>query len=141
MTLSKSLAIACCFLMFLQQLSGQDAGNLPDSIQMVDIQAVELGSEAADSTSADPLVPNVFTPNGDGVNDYIEVPGDGISVYEFSVFTRTGTKVFASSSKRIFWDGTNNAGIELREGVYYYVLKEEEDSGSYQSTGIIYLYR
>jgi len=141
MTLPKSLAIACCFLLLLVQLSGQDTGSLPNSAQASDIQMFDIESESADSANSQPVLPNVFTPNGDGVNDYIEVPGDGIKVYDFSVFTRTGTRVFGSSSRRIFWDGTNNAGIDLKVGVYYYVLEEEGDSEPYVLTGYIYLFR
>lgn len=141
MILPKSLVIACCFLLLFQHLSAQDNGNLPEVVQLTDNQVDGIGSEAADSTSGDPVIANVITPNGDGVNDYIEFPGDGIRVFEFNVFTRTGTQVFHSSSKRIFWDGTSSAGIDLKEGVYYYVLEEEEDSDPYQGTGFIYLFR
>jgi gliding motility-associated-like protein len=141
MTLPKTLVIACSFLLLFQYVNGQDVKPLIGADETPVNQALSIESEAADSTSGQPVIANVFTPNGDGINDYIEFPGDGSKVYEFSVFTRTGTQVFHSSSKRIFWDGTNSAGIELKEGVYYYVLEEEEDSELDLSTGFIYLFR
>ena len=141
MILPKSLVIVCCFMLLLQHLSGQDNGNLPDVGQLSGSQAINLESVAADSSSGQPVIANVITPNGDGVNDYIEFPGDGKRVFDFNVFTRTGTQVYHSSSKRIFWDGTSSAGIDLKEGVYYYVLEEEVDSNPYQGTGFIYLFR
>ncbi len=102
---------------------------------------IVLDSAAVDSTSATLVVPNVFTPNGDGIHDYFEVATDGVAVYEFNVFTRTGTRIFRSNSPRIFWDGTNSAGLDLKEGVYYYVIEEEGDSAPYSSAGFVYLFR
>ena len=141
MTLPKFSVIACCFFLLVQHASGQEAENPTKETQIVDNQLFDIESEAADSSARQPLIPNVFTPNGDGINDYIEVPGDGIRVFGFSVFTRTGTRVYYSSSLRVFWDGTSSAGMELKEGVYYYVLEEEADSDPYTSTGFIYLFR
>ena len=97
---------------------------------------------AVDTTGSTLVIPNVFTPNGDGIHDYFEVETDGITVYDFSIFTRTGTKVFHSNSPRIFWDGTNSSGLDLKEGVYYYVIEEEKGASTpYSNAGFIYLFR
>lgn len=137
MTLLRILAIVYCSLMLLPAAIGQ----ISDTTET----AYQLSSEQfymADSANSDTLkVPNVFTPNGDGIHDYIDLPTDGTTVYDFNIFTRTGTQVFHSNSPRVFWDGTNNAGIDLKEGVYYYVLEEVGDSSPYSSTGFIYLFR
>ena len=101
-----------------------------------------LDTVALDSTDGTLVIPNVFTPNGDGINDYFEVETDGITVYDFTVFTRTGAQIFNSNSPRIFWDGTNSAALDLEEGVYYYVIEEEEgNTRPYSSAGFIYLFR
>ena len=69
-----------------------------------------------------PVVPNTFTPNGDGINDkwdilYIDsYPGSVIEVY-----TATGQPVFRSVGYNIPWDGTNK-GKSLPSGTYYYVI-------------------
>lgn len=141
MILPKFLATVCCFLLLLQYASGQQVENGLDTFQLAVDQSVGLESAAADSSAAELIIPNVFTPNGDGICDYIEVVTDGTTVYEFSVFTRTGTRIFYSLSPRIFWDGTSSAGIELKEGVYYYVLEEEGDSEPFTSAGFIHLFR
>jgi len=96
---------------------------------------------AADTVDSELDVPNVFSPNGDGNNDYFEVTTNGITVYEFTVFTRSGSRVYHSLSPRIFWDGKSVGGEELSEGVYYYVIEEEGDSEPFEKAGFIHLFR
>jgi len=69
-----------------------------------------------------PVVPNVFSPNGDGINDtwriqYLEsYPGATIDV-----FNRYGQKVFSSLGYEKEWDGTYK-GNPLPIGTYYYII-------------------
>ena len=69
-----------------------------------------------------PVVPNVFSPNGDGINDtwkieYLEsYPGATIDV-----FNRYGQKVYSSLGYDKEWDGTYN-GNPLPVGTYYYIV-------------------
>lgn len=64
-------------------------------------------------------VPNVFTPNGDGVNDYFEIKKLEYFVSnEFIVFNRWGKKVYESSTYNNDWDGGG-----LSDGTYFYILK------------------
>jgi|GEM_PF-1043225 len=84
-------------------------------------------------------VPNVFTPNNDGINDLFEVFYNGTTNLDITIFTRTGTQVYDAVSPSIIWDGRNSSGSELSEGVYYYVLKSEFMNKA--QTGFIYLYR
>jgi len=86
-------------------------------------------------------VPNVFTPNGDNKNDYFEVETPGDAIYDLIIFTRTGTKVYDSTSPRIFWDGRNSGGNEVSEGIYYYIIKLTGKPSSRGLSGFIYLYR
>jgi len=142
MTLIRFLAIAYCFLLLLPAASGQTTETPEISSQLKAEQGIALDTVALDSTGGTLVIPNVFTPNGDGIHDYFEVETDGVSVYDFTVFTRTGARVFHSNSPRIFWDGTNSAGLDLMEGVYYYVIEEEEGNTTpYSSAGFIYLFR
>ena len=83
----------------------------------------------------------MFSPNGDGVNDYFEVTTDGVTAYEFSVFTRTGSRIYHSLSTRIFWDGNSIGGIDLPEGIYYYVIEEAGNPGSEKNAGFMHLFR
>lgn len=141
MILPRSIAILCCCLFLIPVVWGQQANDIPNSSQPVEEHAITLDSSLVDSTFSDLAIPNVFTPNDDQINDYFEVETDGITVYEFDVFTRTGTRVFQSSSPRIFWDGRNNSGQPLKEGVYYYVIEATGDADPFGKAGFIYLYR
>lgn len=67
------------------------------------------------------FVPNIFSPNSDGVNDKLFVHGRFKSV-ELAVFNRWGQKVFESSDQNIGWDGTFK-GQALDPGVFAYVVK------------------
>jgi gliding motility-associated-like protein len=69
-----------------------------------------------------PTIPNIFSPNGDGVHDtwvikYLEsYPGCTVEV-----FNRYGQKVFASIGYPNPWDGTVN-GKPVPVGTYYYIV-------------------
>lgn len=54
-----------------------------------------------------PVIPNVFSPNGDGYNERFEIGIANEEKYHLTIFDRSGNKVFESSSKDITWDGKN----------------------------------
>jgi gliding motility-associated-like protein len=84
------------------------------------------------------LVPNVFTPNQDGINDYFKINGlqNGDKV---SVFNRWGQLIFRTEDINEFWDGMTSNGTKCSEGVYYYII-EQENSGI-TKTGTLHLKR
>ena len=87
-------------------------------------------------------IPNVFTPDGDGINDVFYISNNGFKEFQIEIFNRWGVKVFESMSPNIKWDGRSTAGIELSEGTYYYVLKAiSKTDTDYSTTGFISLYR
>jgi gliding motility-associated-like protein len=67
-------------------------------------------------------LPNIFTPNGDRVNDrFIPFPYRGVRSIDLQVFNRWGQAVFTTTDPDILWDGTlNNGGDACPDGVYYY---------------------
>jgi gliding motility-associated-like protein len=69
-------------------------------------------------------LPNVLTPNGDGVNDSYSFPPlyDKCYNYIFSVFNRWGAKVFETESSAIGFGGISNLGSDLQDGVYFWIL-------------------
>lgn len=69
-----------------------------------------------------PVLPNAFSPNGDGINDTWQVTHlNTYSTAKVEVFNRYGQVVFSSTGYSKPWDGTSN-GKPLAVGVYYYVI-------------------
>ena len=69
-----------------------------------------------------PVIPNAFTPNGDGINDLWAIKYlDTYTDCTVDVFNRNGQKVFTSVGYTTAWDGRSNGG-NLPLGVYYYLI-------------------
>jgi len=68
-------------------------------------------------------IPNVFTPNGDGVNDVFKIDISGFKKYSLVIWNRWGNNVFESDNPDKMWNGkTNNDGGENPAGTYYYLF-------------------
>jgi gliding motility-associated-like protein len=129
-----------------------NAGSTSPSIQITtpgsysvsiitECYATESSVQVTQSADCDPqvFIPNVFSPNGDGVNDVWEVqidPAITILGVHCSIFDRWGNTVFNAHTPTIAWDGTFNDQVVM-PGVYVYVLevqsngnKSELSSGS-----------
>jgi gliding motility-associated-like protein len=69
------------------------------------------------------IIPNIFTPNGDGIHDVWSIPElnnyPGCSV---EIFTRGGMKIFGSVGYANPWDGTFN-GKPAPVATYYYIIR------------------
>lgn len=84
-------------------------------------------------------LPNVFTPNNDGLNDFFEIKATGSPYFVLHVYSRTGAPIYRGEAQEIKWDGRNNQGHLLPNGIYYYVI--EDKNGEYESTkGFVYIY-
>ena len=68
------------------------------------------------------IIPNLFTPNGDGINELFTVTAEGVTQFEIEFFDRWGESVFNSKSIDISWDGKNKSGKKVSNGVYYYIV-------------------
>jgi len=68
------------------------------------------------------FVPNIFSPNEDGINDILFVRGKGIAKVEFIVYDRWGEKVFESTSLDDGWDGIFR-GLKMNPAVFVYYVE------------------
>lgn len=87
-------------------------------------------------------VPNVMTPNGDGVNDAFLVrclDGNAFPGNEINIFNRWGSKVYSAAPYMNDWQGEFASGT-LPEGTYFYVLKLN-DTDNTVFTGYIVIHR
>lgn len=88
--------------------------NLADNSSTVNKQILDLH------------IPNLFTPNGDGVNETFEIRGiEAFTENEMVIVNRWGNEVFKQSNYRNSWTGEG-----LNEGTYYYVFRVKETAGS-----------
>jgi len=85
-------------------------------------QGCSAAAEVNVSVLKYPVVPNAFTPNGDGINDTWDIKYlDSYPSNTVDVFNRVGEKVFTSIGYPIPWDGTYK-GTPLPSGTYYYII-------------------
>ena len=86
-------------------------------------------------------VPNAFTPNGDGSNDFVRVRGFGIIKMDWRIYNRWGALVFESNTQTQGWDGKYKGQLQPQE-VYVYVLDISFSDGTkYRKKGDITLLR
>lgn len=74
------------------------------------------------------IIPNVFSPNGDDVNDAYDIDIIGHNLYSLVIYNRWGDVVFRGDADGIGndgknWNGKNGLGFEYPEGVYFFVFK------------------
>jgi len=74
------------------------------------------------------IVPNAFSPNGDGKNDRIFIKGFGIAKINWRIFSRWGELVFFSNNPLLGWDGALKGKL-LPQDVYHYILDVEFSDG------------
>jgi gliding motility-associated-like protein len=72
-------------------------------------------------------MPNAFSPNGDGINDYFQAKTNSKSIVEFHayIFNRHGQKLYDWTDwqdEKSGWDGTHN-GHPVKDGVYFVYVK------------------
>lgn len=73
-------------------------------------------------TIPDLFIPNVFSPNGDGINDQFTVQYRGSQPFNLQVFDRWGVELHQTLNKEAHWDGRNQDGQPVTDGVYFYNL-------------------
>jgi gliding motility-associated-like protein len=94
--------------------------------------------------STDIIIPNVFTPNGDGENDLLTfVNVSGSETFGLTIWNRWGKKVFVTDDPLDHWDGSSMKDKSIHEGVYYFeILFTDLCSDEQQiKTGFVHLMR
>jgi gliding motility-associated-like protein len=102
-----------------------DAGNIiitlivTDSLGCVDSASVSI------VVNTELEIPNVFTPNGDGVNDFFVFIANAYKEYEAVILNRWGNEVsrIYVVNDNYLWDGKSQNGELAKEGVYFYQIQ------------------
>ena len=87
-------------------------------------------------------LPNVFTPDGDGVNDLFFLDATNKSKIELTIINRWGNKMYEGSSINPAWNGKTDSGALAEEGTYFckYVVFGV-DGKEYEGQGFLQLVR
>lgn len=93
-----------------------------------------------------PLVvsaPDVFTPNGDGVNDLFRAQYnvDTFDRFEMFIYNRAGQLLFYADRPAHGWDGRTATGTTCPEGTYFYVIKYNSPCESDKLAAVLELLR
>jgi len=80
----------------------------------------------------DLIIPNVITPNGDGVNDELVLSEQFFKTYQIQIFNRWGHMVYMIEDQTgiALWDGDTSDGVPCTDGVYFYRLIGEMLGGT-----------
>lgn len=83
----------------------------------------------SDSLCPEMVLPNVFTPNGDGKNDTWRPEIIGVyDVFHVDIYNRWGEKIWQSDKTNFEWPGTTMSGSIVPDGTYYYIATGTRNS-------------
>lgn len=112
------------------ELNPTVTGGITDvtyTITVVTAEGCSAVSQVTVSVLKTPVIPNTFTPNGDGINDIWNI--QYLSTYTdctVEIYNRYGNKVYSSIGYAVPWDGRYN-GSDLPVGVYYYIINRKHN--------------
>lgn len=87
-------------------------------------------------------IPDVITPNGDGLNEEFKFGFNSIKTFECAIYTRWGNEVYRWNDLTKGWNGKNKGGQDEPEGTYFYVIKAEGYDGTiYDLDGTVTILR
>lgn len=88
-------------------------------------------------------VPNVFTPNGDGVNDVFTFDALNMGEIHVLIYDRWGLKMFESTATgNVKWDGKNKGGATVTDGTYFYIITATGlDNKTYDLKGTVNVFQ
>ena len=130
------------------------AGNYTVTLIASDTNGCFSSSEIVIDVLAEAMVivPNVFSPNFDGENDVFSIEVTGIKELSAEIYNRWGQKIWDQFivkniteneiTKLFIWDGRTSTGVEVPEGVYYYIIDYVTANDEFESAkGLITLFR
>ncbi|MCZ8285611.1 MAG: gliding motility-associated C-terminal domain-containing protein, partial [Bacteroidia bacterium] len=88
-------------------------------------------------------IPNVFTPNGDGVNDIFSLNPINIGDISMTIFDRWGLKMYdTTTTGSLTWDGKTKSGAPVVDGTYFYIIQAKGlDGKDFNFQGTVNIFR
>ena len=88
------------------------------------------------------IIPNIFSPNNDGINDEFFIVNTGVTSLSCDIFNRWGQVLYTLNAPNQAWDGRAPDGEKAPDGTYMYLLQAQGLNGkTYQRQGTITLIR
>jgi gliding motility-associated-like protein len=75
-------------------------------------------------------IPNIFTPDGDGVNDVFRINASGFTDITVSIYNHHGEVVYRYFGENGSWDGFTHAGVKVSAGVYFVFVEVTNEAGN-----------
>jgi gliding motility-associated-like protein len=75
-------------------------------------------------------LPNVFTPNNDGINDIFKVNTVGLTEFSLVVLDQRNKIIFSTQDSNVSWDGLSLSGEPVSSGNYVYFITARDASGN-----------
>ena len=105
------------------------------------VNAQSIPSYDTNDSISNIILPNVFTPNFDSINDVFKPYLDEITELNFSIFNRYGNLIFETTRLNGFWDGRTTSGEPCKDGTYFCILNATGIEGKkYKEKTFIQLY-
>ena len=120
-----TLFITSAFSSFAQSIGDPKYDDNIDSYRLIAVSNDSIESISNTISVEKPYAlyaPNAFSPDGDGINDYFNVVGQGLTNYIIEIYNRWGQMVFKSTNLDNQWDGKFQQ-INSPAGTYVYKIK------------------
>lgn len=124
-------------------LSPADAGAYCASLTVVDsFGCAKTDSVCLEINDVYYSIPNVFTPDNDGVNDGFMITNLGMRTLHCDIYNRWGELVYQWDGTTGYWNGQTKNGNDAVDGVYYYTayMTDFQDK-TYEESGFVQLIR
>jgi gliding motility-associated-like protein len=76
------------------------------------------------------IIPNVFTPNGDGTNDVFSITAEGLKDLKIDIYDRWGLLMYNQEGQSLSWDGKLTNGQLASDGTYYFLFSGKDIKGT-----------
>jgi len=131
---------------FSQQVSLTNLDREPVSYR-IKVESLDATAKEAYSNIVtlefvpDLFLPAAFTPNGDGLNDVLEIQGTFVTSLALKIFNRWGEIIFHSEDRTLGWDGIINQR-KAASGTYIYTIDFVDELGEkFSKQGTVILIR